>query len=271
MSTSKESNLTARIVEKAKSLGASLAGVASIDALKNCPSYAIIGKMPPYSGVGTRPDSGTDQWHKIVWPESARSVVVIAIAHPKDKPELDWWDGNAGTPGNRLLIDTNRSLSEWMTTVLKIPNRPLHYHIEKGGVFLKDAAVLAGLGCIGKNNLLVTPGFGPRLRFRALLTEQALSPTGPVAFDPCKVCHEPCRQACPENAFGQILFDREDYGIDELPARNGSYSREFCNRQMEKNARKAESKETSPASPSRIQVKYCRRCELSCPAGKHDT
>jgi epoxyqueuosine reductase len=268
MSIERESDLTVRIVEKAKSLGASLAGVAAVDALKGSPSPAIIGKMAPYSGVGTRSDSDTSEWHKIAWPAGAKSVVVIAIAHPGEKPELDWWDGDSGTPGNRLLIDTNRSLSEWMNTSLKIPNHPLHYHIEKGGIFLKDAAVLAGLGCIGKNNLLVTPRFGPRIRFRALLTEEALSPTGPVSFDPCKDCSEPCRKACPENAFGRILYFSENLGIDRLPARNGSYSRQLCNRRMENDIENAESIEIESGRPSRVRVKYCRRCEFSCPVGK---
>lgn len=271
MNTKIEPDLTARIVEKAKSLGASLAGVAAVDALKGSPSQTIIGKMAPYSGVGTRPASDTAEWAKIVWPTGAQSAVVIGVAHPKEKPGLDWWDGKSGTPGNRLLIDINRSLSEWMHASLKIPNHPLHYHIEKGGIFLKDAAALAGLGCIGKNNLLITPRFGPRIRFRALLTEEILSPTGPVPFDPCKDCKEPCRQACPENAFSKIFFGREKYGTDRLPARNGSYSRLSCNRQMELNVEKAERIGKGPKSPSQIRVKYCRRCEFSCPVGKHDT
>jgi epoxyqueuosine reductase len=40
-------------------------------------------------------------------------------------------------------------------------HRPLPYKVEEGGMFLKDAATLAGLGIIGKNNLLITPEFEP--------------------------------------------------------------------------------------------------------------
>jgi epoxyqueuosine reductase len=40
-------------------------------------------------------------------------------------------------------------------------HRPLQYKVEEAGMFLKDAATLAGLGIIGKNNLLITPEFEP--------------------------------------------------------------------------------------------------------------
>ena len=66
---------------------------------------------------------------------------------------------------------------------LKVNTRKLHYYVEKGGVFLKDAAVLAGLGCIGNNNMLVTQSYGPRIRLRALFLNVELEPTGPVEFD----------------------------------------------------------------------------------------
>ena len=80
------------------------------------------------------------------------------------------------------------------------------YHVEKGGIFLKDAAVIAGLGCIGKNNILVTPDYGPRIRLRAMLPDEEISPTGSNDFDPCSGCDAPCRQACPQNAFDRFVL-----------------------------------------------------------------
>lgn len=43
--------------------------------------------------------------------------------------------------------------------------------IESGGIFMKDAAVLAGLGTIGKSNLVITPKYGSRIRWRVLLLD----------------------------------------------------------------------------------------------------
>jgi hypothetical protein len=43
-------DMSARMIGKAKSLGASLAGIASIAALKISPSYEIYDKAPYYEG-----------------------------------------------------------------------------------------------------------------------------------------------------------------------------------------------------------------------------
>jgi epoxyqueuosine reductase len=94
----------------------------------------------------------------------------------------------------------------------------LPYQIEYGGAFLKDAAVLAGLGMIGKNNLLVTPQYGTRVRLRGMFIEAELEPTGPSTFDPCQGCGMPCQRACPQDAF-----------------RGGSFKRELCRKEQEYN------------------------------------
>jgi epoxyqueuosine reductase len=77
---------------------------------------------------------------------------------------------------------------------------------KRGGIFLKDAAVLVGLGCIGRNNLLLTPELGSKVRLLAMLLEAELAPTGPIDFYPCEGCEEFCRKACPQNAFGETVF-----------------------------------------------------------------
>jgi len=91
---------------------------------------------------------------------------------------------------------------------------------------------MAGMGCIGKNNLFATPEFGPRVRMRVILTENLLPGTGPADFDPCNDCDMPCRRACPQNAFQHISFSKTEFGIDQLPARTGHYNRRICHTQM---------------------------------------
>ena len=96
-----------------------------------------------------------------------------------------------------------------LAETFEIAAQPLPYHVEKGGIFLKDAAMLAGLGIIGANNLLITPQFGPRVRLRALFLDCELAaPTGPLNFSPCDGCNQPCWEACPQQAFvsGTAIF-----------------------------------------------------------------
>ncbi|MCP4613726.1 MAG: hypothetical protein GY845_33985 [Planctomycetes bacterium] len=177
-------------------------------------------------------------------PPDSKALIVLALAHPKSNPELDWWDGNKGTSGNRELIRISNELSDWLKEQFDITAHDLPYHVENGGIFLKDAAVLAGLGCIGKNNLLITPDFGPRVRLRALAIDFLPEVTGPIKFDPCVECDSPCQQACPQNAF-----------------QSSSYNRPLCTEQMETD--KANAETDSPT----ICIKYCRACELACPYG----
>jgi len=65
---------------------------------------------------------------------------------------------------------------------------------------LKPAAVIAGLGCQGKNTLLVTPEFGPRVRLVSVLTSAELDSDEPFREDLCKECDK-CLIACPTKAL----------------------------------------------------------------------
>jgi epoxyqueuosine reductase len=254
-----------RIIDAAIENGATLAGIASMKALKTSASHTIYMHMGDYSGIGTAKDKDVEQNKRLFkWPDSVRSVLVIGLSHPEDKPELDWWDGR-GTPGNRVLIDIIERASQQIESELKLKTHKLHYYVEKGGVFLKDAAVLAGFGCIGKNNLLLTPSFGPRIRLRALFIDADIDPTGPIAFDPCSDCKIYCRKVCPENAMDAKapIFNSIEASV-QLPAQDGFYSREICNIRMEKDV----SESIKARVKKRSQIKYCRKCEFVCPVGK---
>jgi epoxyqueuosine reductase len=229
----------AAILRRAVELGATGAGIVSIDALTHAPSYELAARSPDLPAV--------------VWPEGARTVVVIALAHPREHPELDWWSGRIDPPGNRLLAAIVGGLCEWIPRTFGIACVHLPYHVEKGGIYLKDAAVLAGLGSIGRNNLLVVPGYGPLVRLRALTLDVALPSTGPVALDPCAGCPAPCQAACPRGAFGEYeRLETERAGPVGLP---GGFSRTACFLQMDADIAVA----GDPAV-----IRYCRACELSC-------
>jgi epoxyqueuosine reductase len=254
-----------RIIETAIGNGATLAGIASMEALKVSASHTVYTKMGDYTGIGTvKDDDSLSDIQLFHWSDSVKSVLVIGLSHPQDMPELDWWDGR-GTPGNRMLIDIIKRTSQQIENDLNVRTRKIHYYVEKGGIFLKDAAVLAGIGCIGKNNMLITPSNGPRIRLRALFIDAEINPTGPIAFDPCTDCKVFCRRVCPENAMDEKAPIFKSIELTErLPARDGTYNRERCNVRMKKDV--TESSKNNDGQKSTI--KYCRKCELICPVGK---
>jgi len=229
------------VVKKALELGASLAGIAAVKDLKTSPSYAIYDRSPYY-----------EDYTSVKWPDDAQSVLVLALKHPSAEPSLDWWsDAIPGrTPGNRILMKISRKLCKWLKEALDIQATPLPYPVEKGGIFLKDAAVLAGLGIIGKNNLLITPEYGTRVRLRALFLDREIQSTRGADFHPCDGCAKPCHQACPEDAF-----------------RSGQYDVTLCEPEMERNRKNLINVEGAVVgidSSCRVE-KFCRACEFACP------
>ena len=129
-------------------------------------------------------------------------------------------------------------------------------------------SVLGGLGCIGKNNMLITPDYGPRVRLRVILSAEDIPSTGVLGFDPCGDCCMPCRKACPQGAFSQQVYFSDTLSVESLPGRSGVYDRIRCNLQMVRNESKAEPKGVDGHTTSAMElVKYCRKCELLCPVG----
>jgi epoxyqueuosine reductase len=265
-----KSNIGAQLIRRVREKGAAMAGIASVALLKKTPSHKILNMK---TGLEIEDFAG------ISWPEDAKSVLVVAVSHPEDEPGLDWWDGK-GSPGNNILIRIIRELSLWMQEEYGINTHEMPYAVERGGIYVKDTAVLAGLGCIGRNNLLVTPELGPRVRLRAVLLSEELPPTGPISFDPCDGCEEFCRKACPQNAFAERILSSSDVGMTSLPGRDGFFSRAKCFVQMNKDAGDSgvdmdddvhlvlDSEEDFNTDDRFSYIKYCRRCEFSCPIGK---
>lgn len=260
--------LSQQIKSKALEFGADVAGLAVVRDLKQSPSHLIYPKLPSYSGVGSL-QSWHSGPHQVYWPEKARSCLVIGLSHPEDKPELDWWQEGlkGGTEGNEILISINAKLSSWLREKKGLVVHPLPYHLEKGGIFLKDAGVLAGLGGLSRSNLFLSPTFGPRIRLRALLLEEDLESTGLVAFDPCADCPAPCQIVCPVTAFDEQAYQEQKYQQDRLPARDGHFDRFLCNEQMEADGHEGE-RVAQTSGPGKLVINYCRDCELACPAGE---
>jgi epoxyqueuosine reductase len=223
-------DISRQIIDRAEAAWVSLAGIVSTSALRTSPAH------------GAHSAPGTGEW----LPEGC-SALVLALAHAEAEPALDWWGVEGGTAGNQRLIEISQKLRTTLVAEVGIEAQLVPYH---PGLYLKDAAVLAGMGTLGDNNLLVTPAYGPRVRLRALLLQGNLAPTGPVAFSPCQGCDHPCWSACPQGAFA-----------------SGRYDRARCQRQMAEDERSPVVRDASSREQPISVVKYCRACELACPVG----
>jgi epoxyqueuosine reductase len=65
----------------------------------------------------------------------------------------------------------------------------------------KHVAVQAGIGWIGRNNLLITPQFGARVRLITILTNMPLKADQPASFG-CGDCYA-CLASCPSQSINE--------------------------------------------------------------------
>ena len=112
----------------------------------------------------------------------------------------------------------------------------------------KAAATRAGLGWIGKNALLVTPEFGPRVRLVTILTDYPFQSNPPFEKDRCYDCLK-CAEICPAKA---IRGNNWQAGVE----RDALIDIHLCNELIEKNK-------------IIFNVPICGQCIAVCPVGRN--
>ena len=79
----------------------------------------------------------------------------------------------------------------------------------RGILSLKHAAVLAGLGKIGRNTLLINKDYGNMIWLGAVLTSLALDGDPIVPYQACVPDCSLCINKCPQNALDGITIDQK--------------------------------------------------------------
>jgi epoxyqueuosine reductase len=184
---------------RAKELGADLCGVASVDRFSHAPA-------------GFHP---TD-----ILP-NAQSVFVVAARFPTST--LSGSSQAAYTFVRNRLVSKVDSITFQLAVELEsqgscaipIPSSdpydfwdPDRRH-GQGILSLKHASVLAGLGQMGKNTLLVNKQFGNMLWLGAVITDAKLDADPLADFQPCSADCRICLTSCPAQALNGISIEQK--------------------------------------------------------------
>ncbi|MFX1296966.1 MAG: hypothetical protein ACFFD2_19190 [Promethearchaeota archaeon] len=188
----------------------------------------------------------------------ARYIIVLAMV--LEDPIQDCWTQSPLWKKGKNFID---EVLARVGTLLALKLTKIGYicrMLRYDNVFLKNLAVHAGLGIIGRNNLLITPQYGPHLRLRALLTNAPLTPSLNLIgkFNPCSRCPEmpPCIKVCPSGAFKPAHQAGRNAPNHKQSPRSG-YTKVLC-----RNYSRANLREIGPYT-----YLWCRACEEACPVG----
>jgi epoxyqueuosine reductase len=223
---------------------------------------------------------------------TAKSVIVMAVAHTLGSvyaPDIMLWT-RSKMQTSRLLDETAEKLGRRFERAgfLSLPisaDKPVEifknnpetgkkFRQTRTAAFLsfKHAAVSCGMGEIGRNNLLLTPEFGPHQRLCAIVTEAPLEPDPKKDFDLCCGCDQ-CVKACPSGALKPDRYDVDpcfvywSMGFKRLPPASlrewPGYIR-MLRQHMQQRDFLVESGQAYITD-----VDYCIECMRACPVGKN--
>ncbi len=120
---------------------------------------------------------------------------------------------------NVLLDELGLRITDFIQSrgwdALPIPaSQIIDWEKQRAHVSHKHAALKAGLGWIGRNNLLVTPQFGSRQRLITVLTNMPLAADEPLPWG-CGTCRA-CISSCPSGSIQERPEDFDHVGCYQM-------------------------------------------------------
>lgn len=202
------------------SLGADVCGIANIDRFKDAP----------------------EGFHPTDIHKDCRSVIVFGKALPKGvekvNPRIIY--GHYNTVGlselDRIAYLAAREMERKLNTcVVPVPSDgPYEYwdaeKLEGRGLLsMRHAAVLAGIGTLGKNTMLMNSEYGNRLALGAVLTELDL-PSDELAEELCIKSCRLCLDSCPAKALNGVTANQYLCRTHTYATNERGFSVVNCNR-----------------------------------------
>lgn len=182
--------LKRELLHKCENMEIPLVGVANVERWSN----------PPFL-----PWMPKEFYPQAIFPE-ARSVIVIGL--PISLPVLE----TSPSIYYRELYNTVNSLLDQYTyrfansrdgygSIKVLLENPIAFFSHR------HAALLPGLGTFGINNMILTPGYGPRVRFGSILSAADLPPDPLLENQLCVRCMR-CVKMCPSNALNKESYPK---------------------------------------------------------------
>lgn len=178
---------------------------------------------------------------------AAKSVIVFAIKIPESicfatSPlPYSFTDDIALGEISRLTFKIAVRLEKLGIIAVPVPSEPYEYWDQdsltgKGLLSLKHAGYLAGLGVIGRNDLLCNPDYGNLIKIGALVCNAELEADPVLEYNLCSDHCNLCINNCPSGAL-----------------KPGSVTQKNCRQNSEGKTRNG------------IPVTVCNRCRTICP------
>lgn len=217
----------------ARQLGAKLVGIASADSFEGAPEgfrpgdmlpgatsvvvvgipllYGVFEKSNPFKPYETYLHAHTLK-HGVPNREYASQYVSLNTKMDRLVQELGYMLEERGYYAFPVQASTpTAGMGIEFSPEANIPPDVAFEEYKRGDISHRHAAVLAGLGEIGLNNLFMTAEYGPRVRLASVITDAPLVPDKPFSGVLCKGKEDPkkcniCIKACP---FGALPEPRE--------------------------------------------------------------
>jgi len=223
----------------------------------------------------------------------AKGVIVLAVAHSLGavhNPDIRLWTRNK-MQTSRLLDQVAEKVGRYLEKEgwLSLPisaDKPAEIHkfdpkTKKkfrhtkviGQFSLKHAAVSAGMGQIGRSNLLLTENFGPHQRLGGIITTAVLEPDPRKDLELCLPGCSKCEEACPVGALKKGKYDIDPcfnywmIGFERMRPKSLKEWPAYIRMLISHNRRRDWFIETGQNYIT--DVDYCIECMKACPVGNH--